>query len=230
MSNNDHPNLQEIALLRDLPEIKLQQLHSMLRPRAFKAGTNILNVEQEGEAVYIVVSGSVRVYIQRPSGAEVILNILGPGEVLGEISAIDKGTHSASVVALETTRFLRMERDDFCACLDTIPEINRNLVRILTRRMRRLTDQAEALATLDVYGRVARQILIFAQDYGRRTADDGILVPVRLTQRDLAGLTGSCRERVNRAMSFYKKHHYISVGPNLYITIHDYEALAQRCR
>jgi CRP/FNR family cyclic AMP-dependent transcriptional regulator len=83
---------------------------------------------------------------------------------------------------------------------------------------------------LDIYGRVARQILAFAERYGQVTDQGDIAIPIRLTQSDVASLVGASRERVNQVIMAYKQHKYISVDQNYHITIHNQEALVQRCQ
>jgi CRP/FNR family cyclic AMP-dependent transcriptional regulator len=110
-----------------------------------------------------------------------------------------------------------------------MPTMMRNLVRILSRRIRLANAQIQSLATLDVYGRVARQLLAFANEYGRRTPNGGTVITLRLTQSDLADLIGATRVRVNQVLVDFRQHNYISVDQNHRITVHDQEALARRC-
>ncbi len=88
----------------------------------------------------------------------------------------------------------------------------------------------QPLAALDVYRRVARQILAFTQEYGQPAPNGDITIPFRLTQTDMADLVGASRVRVNHVLVHYKEQHYISVDQNYRITVHDKEALAQRCQ
>jgi CRP/FNR family cyclic AMP-dependent transcriptional regulator len=100
---------------------------------------------------------------------------------------------------------------------------------MLCNRLRVANEQIKALATQDVEGRVARQMLAFAQLYGRPTREGEVQIPLRLTQGDLAGLIGATRERVNQVIACYKQRRYISVDQNYRITIHKPEALSRRC-
>ena len=101
---------------------------------------------------------------------------------------------------------------------------------MLARRLRLADAQIQSLAALDVYGRVARQLLAFAQEYGEEQSDGSTLIPLRLTQSDLADLTGATRVRVNQVLVDYKERGYISAGPDHRFTIHNREALARRYR
>ena len=189
----------------------------------------IITAEHPGEIVYIILEGTVKVYIARPDGTEVILAILGAGEVVGEMSLVDSFERSASVLALEACTLLLMGRPAFWASLKEMPTMAHNLVNILSRRLRLSNARAESLAALDIYGRVAAQLLALAKEYGEATPNGDVLIPLRLTQSDLASLIGASRVRVNQALGFYKKHNYLSVNRNNQIAIHDSEALGRRC-
>lgn len=221
--------LARIPLFHDLTPEQLSWLNDHLHRKTFPPGSNIATVEQPGEVIYIILEGTVKIYVDRVDGTSVILAILGPGDIVGEMSLVDSSGRSANVVTLETSDLLWMERSLFQECLQQAPAITYNLVGILSRRLRLANEQIQALATMDIHGRIARQILAFAQQYGQTTSDGDSLIPIRLTQSDLADLVGASRERVNQVMVHYKRHKYISVSRNYRITILDRAALAQHC-
>ena len=95
--------------------------------------------------------------------------------------------------------------------------------------MRLTNAQLLSLAALDVPGRVASQILALAREYGEE-APEGLRVPIKLTQSDLAALVGASRVRVNQALGFFRKRNVISVGKDGRITVHDEAALSPRAR
>lgn len=222
--------LSEISLLRGLNPEDLSWLNHRLHRTTAPAGSNIAFAEQPGEVVYIILEGTVKIHVEQLDGTDVILAILGPGDTVGEMSLVDSAGRSASVVTLEECTLLWMERSTFQECLQRMPTVTHNLVGILCNRLRLANEQIQALATLDIYGRVARQILAFAQQYGQVAANHDLLIPIRLTQSDLADMVGASRERVNQVMVAYKRNNYISVDQDHRITIHNQEALAQRCQ
>ncbi len=225
----DSSTLAETPLFRDLSPAELSRLSSLLHRRTFPAGSTLLTAEQPGEAVYVIVSGTVRVHVEQADGTDVTLAILGSGELLGEMSVVDSLSRSASAVALEETTLVWMDRGAFWECLRTMPAMTFSLARLLSRRLRVANAQIEALAALDVFGRVARQILVFAREYGERTPRGDVVIPLRLTQNDLAGLVGASRVRVNQVLVTYKRHRYISVDDDHRFTVHSPEALARCC-
>jgi CRP-like cAMP-binding protein len=110
-----------------------------------------------------------------------------------------------------------------------MPILAYNVARILATRLRLATGQIESYATLDADGRVARQILAFAHEYGRKTDEGYIQIPLHLTQTDLADLVGASRVRVNRVLMEFKKLNYITIDTNQRITVQDSAALRERC-
>jgi CRP/FNR family cyclic AMP-dependent transcriptional regulator len=221
--------LADVALFEGLNQKQWNRLNEYLYGRVFQAGTNIITAEQPGEVVYVILRGAVKIYQDQADGTRVILALLGPGDIVGEMSLVDSAGRSANVVTIEDSNLLWMERRAFQHCLETIPEMNKNLVRILSHKIRLASAQIQALATLDVYGRVARQFLAFAEKYGEPNDEGAIFIPIRLTQSDLAELVGASRKRVNQVMVSFKKQELISVNAEGYITVHNRKGLTRLC-
>lgn len=221
--------LDRLPIFKDLAPEDLSKLARLLHRRTVQGGVGIMRVAEQGEAVYILLNGTVKIHVEQSDGSDVILAILGPGEIVGDMDMVDGQGRSANAVTLEETNLLWMQRGAFQECLRSMPLITFNLVRILARRLRLSNAQVQALAALDVYGRVARQILAFAQEYGQSAPGGGTTIPFRLTQTDMADLVGASRVRVNKVLVFYKESNYISVDQNHRITVYDSDALAQRC-
>ena len=227
---DDPRSLAEIALFSDLPPEDLERLNNRLHRKRFPAGAGILTAEQPGEAIYVLLDGTVKIYVEKADGTEVILALLGAGDTVGEMSLVDSAGHSANVLAMERTTCLWLDRAGFQELLGNVPALSNSLVRILSQRLRLANEQVLALSTLDVNGRVARQILAFGERYGKNLESGDVIIPLRLTQSDLAGLVGASRERVNHAVVFFKQQSYISVRRNHHIVVHDRDALAARCQ
>lgn len=225
----DPVTLSGVALFRGLSSEQLASLAALLHQRTFSAEANVMTAEEPGGGAYVILEGSVKVYITHTDGIEVILAILGPGEIVGEMSVADSLGRSASVRTLEDTTFLWMDRRTLLSSMEEMPAIARNLVGILSRRLRLADTHTRSLAALDVHGRVAAQILAFAREYGEKLPG-ATLIPLRLTQTDLAGLVGASRVRVNQALGYFRKRGNISMDSDHRITVHDEEALAHRAR
>jgi CRP/FNR family transcriptional regulator, cyclic AMP receptor protein len=219
--------LSYIQLFEGMTPTQLDWVAQHAHRRNFEAGRNVMTIEQPGEAVYIILHGSVKIHIEQGE-RDVILAILGVGDLLGEMSLIDSVGRSASAVTLETSLMLWMDKTTFNYMLDNFPPVARNLVKIMSARVRLSDELIQALATLDVNGRVARQLLAFAKKYGR-DKDGMTQISITLTQGDIADLVGASRKRVNQAMVLFKEQGLIDDAEGR-IAIKDGEGLARYCR
>jgi CRP/FNR family transcriptional regulator, cyclic AMP receptor protein len=219
-----------MALFRGMTPHELERLAPLLHERSFPAGASVLTAEQPGEAVYVVLRGSVKVHLLTSDGAEVILAVLGPGEVVGEMSLADSLGRSASVTTLEESIFVWIDRTIFRSGIEGSPVLARNLADLLSRRMRLANAHLLSLAALDVPGRVASQMLSLSREYGKEETTDGVRIPIRLTQSDLAALVGASRVRVNQVLGYLRKRGLISIDSEGHFIVHDENALAQRAR
>ena len=222
--------LNRIAVFNGLAAEDLKKMAGLLRAKTLPSGAIIMSVLQEGEVVYVILDGTVKIHIEQADGTDVIIGILGAGDILGEMSLLDNEGRSANAVALEETNLLWMDRRAFRDCLQSMPGLSFNLARVLAARLRLANEQIQALATLEVESRVARQILAFAEKHGTADADGDIVIPIRLTQSDLGSMVGASRERINKILVSYKKRGYLSISNTYRIKIHNREALARRCR
>jgi CRP/FNR family cyclic AMP-dependent transcriptional regulator len=230
-SNPPDPDaLSGITLFRGVPTRELEWLASTLHESRFPAGASVLTAEQPGEAVYVLLRGSVKIHLFTPDGTEAILAVLGPGEVVGEMSLADSLGRSANVSTLEESALLWMDRRTFRSGVESSAVLARNLADVLSRRLRLTNAHLLSLATLDVPGRVASQLLALAREYGEELPEGALRVPIKLTQADLGALVGASRVRVNQALGYLRKRNAISVGTDGRITILDAYALSRQAR
>ncbi|HVX29843.1 MAG TPA: Crp/Fnr family transcriptional regulator [Nitrolancea sp.] len=216
--------LREISIFAGLEPDALATLAASLRLRTARPNTNLIEIEQPGDRVYFIVSGTVKVFVDHADGSEVILALLGPGEMVGEMSLVDNLKRSANVTTLESSTLVWMDRTTFGRQLHQLPALMGNMVTMLSRRLRLANTRLQADATLDVEGRVALQLLSLAQELGEAT-EQGIRIPIRLSQSDLAALVGASRVRVNQIIVEYKRSGIIDIDGRLRITLLDPEAL-----
>jgi CRP/FNR family cyclic AMP-dependent transcriptional regulator len=193
--------------------------------RRLPAASNLFSVEQPGEVAYIILSGTIKVHVEQSDGSDVILAILGSGEILGEMSLVDRIGRSASAATMEDSTLLWLDRSTFWELMERIPTLGRNLVSILSRRLRLANTRIQSLATEDVSSRIARQLLAFAREYGEPVGDNQLRIPLRLTQSDLAELVGATRVRVNQTLAALRREKQISIDDNYRITIHNGRSL-----
>jgi CRP/FNR family cyclic AMP-dependent transcriptional regulator len=226
----DANSLAEIPLFKGLPAERLKRLTEILRKKVVPSGTNMITAEQPGEVVYVILEGTVKILIEQVDGREVILAFLGAGDTVGEMSLVDSSGRSANVMTMERCTLLWMDRATFQEMLRNVPEFAQNLVKLLAGRLRMANEQIQSLSSLDVAGRLARQLLAFAERYGRPAEDGGTMIPLRLTQSDLAELVGASRERVNQVMVEFRQKDLLSVDSTHRIQIQQPQELARFCR
>lgn len=171
-----------------------------LRIRRFRRGDTIFHQGDPGDSLYVMASGSVKVVLPSEQGAEpAIVAVLGPGEFFGELSLLDGAPHSATIVAIEASETLVLQRDAFLSLVDTDRDLRHALLVSVASELRRLTGHVEDLHFLDLPGRLASRILRLAER--ELPAEGEVRVPWPYTQSELAGMIGGSRQSVNRLMA-----------------------------
>lgn len=226
----DTAELRDFQLFSDLPDHELQTIVGLIRRTTVPAGTLLITAPVPGDAVYFIVSGSVKVQLVSENGVELTIALLGPGEMVGEMSLVTGHGRSANVITREETTLVWLERKGFLKALDLSPGLSRNLVRELSMRLQAANERLQALGTLDVTGRVARQVLELAERYGKPVPGQGIHIPLPVTQGELAEMIAATRERVNQIIVRLKRANILSVDPSSRIVVHRPDVLADLCR
>jgi CRP-like cAMP-binding protein len=180
--------------------------------------------------VFLIAEGSMKVYRRQADGGEVILSVLGPGEVVGELSVADPLERWASVAALEDSRVLWLDGESFRGLLEEMPPVRAGLIELLCRRLRLADDRLESLAALDVEGRVACVLLSLARRHGEAKPSGGTRIPIPLTQADVAAMTGASRVRVNQVLTKFRRHGWVTLDGRRRMSVRDAQALESRCR
>jgi len=219
--------LQGVDLFSQLSDKQLEALGSLVIRRTFhKDETIILEEDDSVQALFLIASGEVKVYMTGLDGRETILSLLSKGDFFGEMSLIDGAPRSASVRAITTAELLIIRREDFIDLLNRTPDLAMSLLMEMSQRLRKANRQIGSLATLTVFGRVAGTILNLLEERGVRVhGENGEMVTVlrnRPTQQQLAEMSGTTRETVSRVLSALQKKGCISVaGKDLIILEED---------
>lgn len=186
-----------------------------------------MHKEDDGQSLFIVEEGSVRVYLPSLQGADLTLAVLGPGDFVGDLSLLDGQPRSASADAMEDTSVLVLERSDFIELLRSRPDAAMAVMTVVAKRLRNTDEMASDLAFLDVSGRLAKKLLEMASTHGV-DRDDGTLLDVSITQEQLANMIGVTRESVNRNLGRFRQEGLIS-SQGRRIILRDPEGLRLRC-
>ena len=154
---------------------------------------------------------------------------------MGEIHALDGKGHTAHVIALEAVSVGCLSRSQFFQLVRQIPQLSINVMISMAHRLRLATGHQHSLAVDDVVGRVARQLLALVQLHGESLPDGEILIPLRLTQQELAAMIGSSRARVQQALASFEQSGWIRTGrcpltdQSFRIMVRNPAALKARC-
>jgi CRP/FNR family cyclic AMP-dependent transcriptional regulator len=173
--------------------------------RAFPKNAVLINEGDVGDALYIIVSGKVKVFASNEAGREFIIDFHGPGEYVGEMS-LDGQPRSASVMTVEPTTCAVVNRAHFREFILAHPDFALHLIERLIRRMRATTGNLKSLALSDVYGRLVRLLNALAQPSG-----DKLVVPEKLTQQDIADRIGASRDMIGKLMKDLTGGGYLAV-------------------
>lgn len=210
-----------LTILRALPIFEMLD-DKCLRPltrvamlRHVPRQTVVLHAGDRTDNIYFVLSGALKVQISDEEGREVILSMLGPGELFGEMGVLDDHPRSATVLAVESSEVVVIGKADFKQCLVENPDVSLFIMRNLTKRLRVADRTIESLALLDVYGRVARLLIEAAETINGRK-----VITHKLSKQDIAKMIGASREMVSRVMRDLQDRHLITEG-NGRIVLHN---------
>jgi len=204
--------LRNVAIFAHLDDAALAGLARFVEVREFPAGAVIVGQDDPGEALYVLARGRVKVVLYGESGREIILSLFRePGDFFGEMSLLDDQPRSATVIALERSTLLTLSRASFRTHLEGQPRTALEVLAELSRRLRRADEVIGNLALLDVYGRVARWLRELAESDGEEGAE-GVVIRQRPTHQEIAGLIGTSRETVSRALSELARRGHIAVS------------------
>lgn len=212
--------------LLGLDPARSKTLLALGRPRHYAPGSTLFNEGETSDRVIVLMEGLVKVSFYTDEGKEVLLGIRGPGSMLGDMSALDGRPRSATVAALAPVETVVIPTDAFRSFLTSDPEISLAMLATLSARLRDADKKRIEFGSLDTTGRVAMRLLELADRFGVAT-DQGINIAVSLSQRDLAGWTGSSREGVSKALQNLRARKIVTTDRKQ-ITILDPTALERR--
>ena len=195
-------NVPLFSLLRDT---QLVLLTEVLLRKPYPKNSTVVAAGDPADALYIVISGRLKVLMSDKEGKEVILAILNQGDFFGEMGLIDQAPRSATVVAIDSCELLTMTRADFTKCLQNNFDLTMNVILGLVKRLREADRKIGSLALMDVCGRVARLLMEMAETV------DGQKVVTKLPKQQIAKMVGATREMVTRVMKEMETGGHIEV-------------------
>jgi CRP/FNR family transcriptional regulator, cyclic AMP receptor protein len=215
------------GFLDALSQEEVAQLHARGVVRRFPRGDALFHERQASDRVMLLTEGRVKIASTSEDGRETVLAFRGPGEVLGELSAIDGKPRSAGVTAVDPVVALVIPARAFRAFLERSPRALLWILERLIARLREADRKRAEFGTSDTIGRVAARLVELAADYGREQPGGGVRIDLPITQEELASWVGSSREGVNKALQTLRGLRWVETERRA-ITVLDMEALKKR--
>jgi len=206
-----------VPLFSGLEDEDLQSLIAVASRRKYPKDAVIFFEHDLGDALFMILSGRVKVTILSDDGREIILAMLSDNDFFGEMSLLDNEPRSATAISLQETEMVVLHQKEFLSIVEKRPRVLINLLAVLSSRLRKANQQIGNLALHDVYGRVARILLEMASENGTRQPD-GRVAFRRPTHQEIANMIGATRETVSRMISDLNRQGYIEIaGKNVII-------------
>jgi CRP/FNR family transcriptional regulator, cyclic AMP receptor protein len=208
-----HMLLKRVPAFARLTDDQLTFLASSVGAQRFERSETVFHQGNIGSVLYIIVSGQVRIYRSSPSGQELTIAILCDNDFFGEMALLDGQPRDASAAAMVLTSVLTLHRSAFLQTLNACPPIAASILEVMANRLRQSNTNAEQLASLPAAQRVARQLLDLALRSLLRSRGHTptTQIDLDLTQDDLASLSGTTRETVNRVLSGMRDHGLVRI-------------------
>ena len=178
-------------------------------------GALLFSQGDDSDGLFIIKEGRAKVFISDEHGKEMMIAVLGPGEVVGEIASLDGHVRTASVTTLEPAKILHIKQQDFRSFLAKNHELAFEIIQVLTKRIRNYATSVSNLAFKNVYER----IVVMLEQNSKQQDDGTRMLSGPFTHQDIADMVGSSREMVSRVFSELTKGGYISTDHRV-ITIH----------
>ena len=199
--------LRHVDLFQHLTEQQLEDLAAQTRELSFRKHAVLMTEGDAGESMYVIKTGSVKVYVSDDEGRELVLYQQGKGAAIGDISLLDDEPRSASVSTLEPTTALMIGKQAFLQCLRASPEMAINIIRSLTQRLRDATEGSRSLALDNVYRRLADKL----QELCTGEEGSSLATPRKYSHQELGNMIGASREMVGKVMAELAKGEYIDI-------------------
>jgi len=221
--------LSAVPLFAGLDADGLADLARGMRVRRFRRGETVFHVGDPGDALFIVMAGSIKITLPADTGDEAILATLRSGDFFGELALLDGAPRSATAVAIEPTETYVLSRDGFRELIASQAQMREALLATLAAEVRRLTNHVEELHFLDITGRLAARLTHLATNQGTVEAGGAVRLDARLTQTDLASMIGATRQSVNKLLGIFADDRLLRLDRDA-IVILDPEGLARIAR
>jgi len=222
----DETIVRKAPLFTALDDAAAASLRSSMEIVKLSKGSTLFSEGDEGEHLYVIAEGKLKLGTSSGDGRENLLSVLGPGEMFGELSLFDPGPRTSTATAITDVRLLSLGHDKVIPWVTQHPQVALDLLARLAQRLRRTNEVVGDLVFSDVPGRVAKALIDLGERFGKET-DEGLYVHHDLTQEELAQLVGASRETVNKALADFAGRNWIRLDGRAVLII-DLERLTKR--
>jgi len=188
--------LRKHPIFSDLAPDAFDQLCRYAQPTSLKRGATLFAKGDPGHSLYAVISGTVKISVSSPDGRNAILNLIGAGEVFGEMSVLDGRVRSADATANTNCEILVIDRRDFLPFVHSQPALAMKFIELLCERLRWTSDQVEQIILQDLPGRLASALLGLTEKRKLESANRTIAI----TQQEISEMVGMTRESINKQL------------------------------
>jgi len=228
---NDHVDeavIRKAPIFSGLDASAADTLRASMNLVKLRKGQSLFKEGDNGDHLFVVSSGKVKLGTKSIDGRENLLMILGPGDMFGELSLFDSGPRTATATAVTDSKLLALGQDKVIPWVKEHPEVSLQLLARLASRLRRTNEVVGDLVFSDVPGRVAKALIDLGVKFGDKRSE-GLFVNHDLTQEELAQLVGASRETVNKALADFAQRGWLRLEARS-VMILDYERLLKRGR
>jgi CRP-like cAMP-binding protein len=183
-------------LFAKLGEDSLERIAGLCVRRRLRAGELLFEKGDQGDSLYGVRRGTIRIETGTEGGERLTLNVLGPGDLFGEIALLDGQARTANAVAADDCELYVLRRHDFMSFVEREPRVAIRLIELLCQRLRWMNERMEEVALLPLHMRMARRLAGLALDFGTE---------LHLTQGELSEFVGGARESVSRQLQKWRR-------------------------
>jgi CRP-like cAMP-binding protein len=202
-SNSKLSVLRKHPIFADLEPEAFDQLCRYAKHSTLKRGTTLFSKGDPGNSLYAVISGTVKMSISSPDGRNAILNIIGPGEIFGEIALLDGRARSADAIANSNCELFVIDRREFIPFVKSQPALAMKFIELLCVRLRWTSDQVEQIILQNLPGRLASALLRLSE----KSAPQGRTIAI--TQQEISEMVGMTRESINKQLRAWATRNWV---------------------
>jgi CRP/FNR family transcriptional regulator, cyclic AMP receptor protein len=223
-SGNKLAVLRKHQIFRDLSPEAFDQLCRYAKHATLKRGATIFSKGDPGNSLVAVISGTIKISVSSPDGRTAILNLIGPGEIVGEVALLDGHARTADATANTNCEIFIIDRREFLPFVRSQPELAMKFIELLCARLRWTSDQVEEVILQDLPGRLASALIRLTE---RHMPPEGSHT-IAVTQQEISEMVGMTRESINKQLRAWAGRNWVRLehGAIMVLDIESLQTLA----